>query len=80
MKPSAGQAGLRPATGLCPVPRGGSAPATRKENLPMKEELESVVALPLVGPELYTLFGCLSRPWVTFSFDPTETGLGYIIK
>jgi hypothetical protein len=27
------QAGLRPATGLCPVPRGGSAPATPK-NLP----------------------------------------------
>jgi len=46
----------------------------------MKEELESVIALPLVGPESYTLFGCLSRPWVTFSFDPTETGLGYIIK
>jgi hypothetical protein len=79
MKPSTKQAGLRPATGLRPVPRGGSAPATR-ENLPLKEELESVVALPLVGPEPYTLFGCLSRPWVTFSFDPTETGLGYIIK
>jgi hypothetical protein len=79
MKPSAEQAGLRPAMGICPVPRGGSAPATRK-NFPMKKEFESVVALPLVGPELYTLFGCLSRPWVTFSFDPTETGLGYIIK
>ena len=24
------QAGLRPTTGLCPVPRGGSAPATGK--------------------------------------------------
>ena len=79
MKPPAEPAGLRPATGLCPVPHGGSAPATR-ENLPLKEELESVVALPLVGPESYTLFGCLLRPWVTFLFDPTETGLGYIIK
>jgi hypothetical protein len=79
MRPSAGQAGLRPATGLRPVTRGGSAPATRKK-LPVKEELESVVALPLVGHGSYTLFGCLSRPWVTFSFDPTETGLGYIIK
>ena len=79
MKPSTEQAGLRPATELRPVPRGGSAPATRK-NFPLKEELESVVALPLVGPEMYTLFGCLWRPWVTFSFDPTETGLGYIIK
>ena len=38
------------------------------------------MALPLVGIEMYTLFGCLSRPWVTFSFGPTETGLGYIVK
>jgi len=34
----------------------------------------------LVGIEMYTLFGCLTRPWVTFSFGPTETGLGYIVK
>ena len=58
---------------------GGSAPATRK-NLSEKKESESVIPLPLVGTETYTLFGCLSRPWVTFSFGPTETGLGYIVK
>jgi len=38
------------------------------------------VALPLVGTATYTSFGCLPRPPVTFSFGPTETGLGYIVK
>lgn len=73
------QAGLRPATGLCPVPRGGSAPATR-ESASIKVALGSVVGLPLVGPELYRSVGWLSRPRVTFLLDPTETGLGYIVK
>jgi hypothetical protein len=72
-------AGLRPAMGLCPIPRGGSAPATL-ETLSLKKESESIFALPLVGTEMYTLFGWLSRLWVTFSFDPTDTGLGYIVK
>ena len=35
VKPRSQQAGLRPAMGLCPIPCGGSAPATRK-NLPLK--------------------------------------------
>jgi len=49
MKPPAAQAGLRPATGLCPVPCGGCAPATRKTFLRMGV-IESAVSLPLVGP------------------------------
>jgi hypothetical protein len=65
--------------GLCPIPCGGFAPATRK-NLPMKVVFEGSLPLPLVGPQTYTLFGWLSCPRVTFSFDPSETGLSYIVK
>ena len=51
----------------------GAPPHTRRglrpcdpENHSEKKETESVLALPLVGTETYTLFGCLPRPWVTF--------------
>jgi len=30
--------------------------------------------------EKSTTYRCLPRPWVTFSFDPTETRLGYLVK
>ena len=51
------------------------------ENPPMKDgKFEAFVPLPLVGPEEYTLLGCLPRLRVTFSIDPTETAPGYIIK
>jgi len=79
MKRNAEPAGLRPATGLCPIPRGGFAPATRK-SVPKSGRLESSASLPLVGPGIYTLCGWKLRPRVTFSIDPTETGLGYIVK
>jgi hypothetical protein len=65
--------------GFGPIPGGGCAPATPKTFL-RKTNLRVSCPLPLVGTETYTLFGCLSRPWVTFSFGPTETGLGYIVK
>ena len=68
-----------PRMGLRPIPGGGCAPAPPKTFL-RKKNLRVSCPLPLVGTETYTLFGCLSRPWVTFSFGPTETGLGYIIK
>jgi hypothetical protein len=71
--------GAAPRMGLRPIPGGGAAPATPKTFL-RKKNLRVSYPLPLVGTETYTLFGCLSRPWVTFSFGPTETGLGYIIK
>ena len=71
--------GAVPRMGLRPIPGGGCAPATPKTFL-RRKNLGSVVTLPLVGTGMYTSFGCLSRPWVTFSFGPTETGLGYIVK
>ena len=71
--------GAAPRMGLRPIPGGGSAPAPPKTFL-RKKNLRVSCPLPLVGTETYTLFGCLSRPWVTFSFGPTEAGLGYIIK
>jgi len=43
-------------------------------------KFEGFIPLPLVGPEEYTLLGCLPRLRVTFSIDPTETELSYIIK
>jgi len=42
--------------------------------------LESVVTLPLVGPGRTRGWGGYRAPWVTFSFGPSETGLGYILK
>ena len=69
------------------APRHGALPRTPRGLRPgdpgqpsYEKEFESVASLPLVGPETYTLFGCSSRPWVTLSFDPTETGLSYIVK
>ena len=71
--------GAMPRMGLRPILGGDSAPAPPKTFL-RKKNLRVSCPLPLVGTETYTLSGCLSRPWVTFSFGPTETGLGYIIK
>ena len=71
--------GATPRMGLRPILGGDSAPAPPKTFL-RKKNLRVSCPLPLVGTETYTLSGCLSRPWVTFSFGPTETGLGYIIK
>ena len=71
--------GAAPRMGLRPIPGGGCAPAPPKTFL-RKKNLRVSCPLPLLGTETYTLFGCLSRPWVTFSFGPTETDLGYIIK
>ena len=42
--------------------------------------MESVVTLPLVGPGRTRGWGGYRAPWVTFSFGPSETGLGYILK
>ena len=40
----------------------------------------SLAALPLVGIGQWLLSRCLLRDRVTFSFDSTETGPGYILK
>jgi hypothetical protein len=45
-----------------------------------KKVFESEEALPLVGSGQWKLSRCLLSPRVTFSFDPTETGPGYILK
>jgi hypothetical protein len=75
MKPWARASGAPPRT-----PRGLRPCDPPWENQTSHEGKTNAHSLPLVGADLYTLFGCLSRPWVTFSFDPTETGLGYIVK
>jgi hypothetical protein len=69
------------------APRHGALPRTPRglrpcdpEKLSFEGKIQTVVSLPLVGLELYTLFGWLSRPWVTFLVDPAETDPGYIFK
>jgi hypothetical protein len=45
----------------------------------MKVGIETVVSLPLVGLERYTLFEWF--PALGYiSFNPTETGLGHLFK
>ncbi len=69
-----------PPMGLRPIPRGGCAPCAPPENLSEKEWLEDVAASRWSGPEYTRHAGALSRARVTFSFDPAETRLGYIVK
>lgn len=45
----------------------------------MKVEIETVVPLPLVGIELYTLFEWFPASGYV-SFDPTETRLGHFLN
>jgi hypothetical protein len=69
--------------GAVPDTCGGFAPATPKPSYERKT-LERFVPLPLVGPEPYRQSDeatkMPTRQRVTFLSDPTETGLGYIVK
>ncbi len=74
------QAGAAPRHGALPHTPRGLRPCDPEKPSYENVVFEGALSLPLVGPLMYMLFGWLSRPRVTFSFDPTETGLGYIVK
>jgi hypothetical protein len=67
------------------APFAAGASPLRPQNLPMKgKTLETLVPLPLVGPERYRQSAKATkmptRQRVTFLSDPTEMRLGYIVK